>query len=96
MVIKRGFNMVSKALGLCQGIFEEKMNERGKTIKVCSDCNACSLCVDLCPMKNLKIINGKLEHNNNCTICYRCVNKCPQKAITTFFHKKPKVQYLGV
>ena len=96
VVIKRGFNVISKILGLGQGVFENKMNERGKSVRIDKDCNSCGVCVKICPMKNLKVTNGKIDHNNNCTICYRCVNKCPQKAITSFFHTKPKDQYHGI
>ncbi|MCL2634154.1 MAG: EFR1 family ferrodoxin [Oscillospiraceae bacterium] len=95
-IIRRGFNAFSRFLGLFQGVFEEKMNARGKNVKIDNDCTVCGLCVNACPMKNLRISDGEIKHDNNCTICYRCVNLCPQKAITTFFHRKPKDQYNGV
>ena len=96
-VVKRGFNVFSKILGLCQGSFAEKIEERGKvSVKTYSDCTGCGICVKICPMKNLELIGGKIEHKNNCTICYRCVNTCPQKAITALINRKPKIQYHGV
>ena len=95
-VIKRGFNVISRILGLAQGAFEDMLNARGKSVRIDKDCSACGVCVTICPMKNLMMEDGKINHNDNCTICYRCVNICPKKAITTFFHKKPKKQYLGL
>ena len=45
-------------------------------------CIGCGKCVDLCPMKNLSIENGKAVSSNQCTLCYRCFSRCPAKAIT--------------
>jgi len=47
-----------------------------------AECIGCGKCVDLCPMKNLSIENGKAVSSNQCTLCYRCFSRCPAKAIT--------------
>ena len=105
---KRGFFVLARLLGKVQGIpwqgdsknafanegtLEDKAKNR---VKIDADCNACGICVERCPMKNLKNEQGEISHNNNCTACYRCVNLCPEKAITIFFNKKPKWQYKGL
>lgn len=97
VVKKRGFNIFSKILGLPQGVtalaFEKKANE---SVVISDNCNACGLCVSVCPMKNLSINNGAIKNNHNCTICYRCVNKCPQKAITVLFNERVAKPYKGL
>lgn len=45
-------------------------------------CIGCGKCVDLCPMKNLKMTNQKATSDSKCTMCYRCISHCPNKAIT--------------
>lgn len=45
-------------------------------------CIGCNKCVDLCPMKNIKLKNRIAVSGNRCTLCYRCVNNCPKQAIT--------------
>lgn len=57
-------------------------------------CVLCSKCVQLCPMKNLKIVDGKISHKKKCTLCYRCVNQCPQKSITILGKKVIEQVYL--
>lgn len=47
-----------------------------------SVCIGCGKCEKLCPMKNIKIMDGKAVSGNMCTLCYRCFANCPQKAIT--------------
>jgi len=97
IVKKRGFNFISRILGLAQGLFMPIIEKKAlDSVRVNNDCTQCRLCVSICPMKNLEYQNGKIVHKHNCTICYRCVNKCPQKAITVFFHGKVREQYKGL
>lgn len=45
-------------------------------------CIGCSLCKQLCPIKNIQLVNNIATAGNKCTMCYRCINKCPKQAIT--------------
>jgi ferredoxin len=97
IVKKRGFNIVSRVLGLVQGAFMPMIEKKAMdSVTIDNDCVQCRLCISVCPMENLEYQNGKIEHKSNCTFCYRCINKCPQKAITVFFHEKVKIQYRGI
>jgi ferredoxin len=97
IVKKRGFNVISRILGLPQGVFMPAIERKAQgSVKINSACTQCGLCSSLCPMNNLKSEDGRIAQNNNCIICYRCVNKCPEKAITVFFHGKVKKQYKGI
>lgn len=51
-------------------------------LKISKKCIGCGLCVSLCPMKNLVIINRKAIAGDRCTMCYRCISSCPLQAIT--------------
>jgi len=93
---RRGFNPGSRALGMIQGVFMPGIERRAlKKVWINSDCDLCRLCVSVCPVKNLKYENDKIETNNNCMICYRCINQCPKKAISVFLRGKVKKQYAG-
>ena len=54
----------------------------GKDLKVNNSCNSCGLCEKICPMENIKIVNGKPKFGWKCLICMRCIYKCPQDAIS--------------
>lgn len=47
-------------------------------------CIACEVCVKQCPVKNIKIVNGKVDFINkdNCLRCMRCISNCRKNAIT--------------
>ena len=98
IIRKRGFNIFSKCLGLFSQRFYFSIVERKaqNDVRINSDCIVCSKCVRICPTKNLKLINNKIEQKGHCTLCYRCVNMCPQKAISVLFHGKVTKQYEGV
>jgi ferredoxin len=97
IIRKRGFNFLSRALGLIQGVFYPTLEKIGLgRVWIDNDCTQCNLCVSVCPMKNLENKNGKITSKQNCTMCYRCINKCPQKAISVYLKGKVKKQYNGL
>ena len=94
---KRGFNPVSRALGLIMGSFMSGSEKRALSkVWIDEGCDQCRLCVSICPMNNFECENEKIVTKNNCMICYRCINKCPQKAIAVYFRGKVRKQYAGV
>jgi len=97
IVKKRGFNIVSRILGLPQGACISILEKKGRdSVKINGNCAQCGLCVSVCPMSNFEYANGAISPKGNCAICYRCINKCPQKAISVFIRGKVKRQYRGV
>lgn len=94
---RRGFNGVSRALGLIQGAFYPSFERSGlDRVWIDGDCNECLLCISICPMHNIRYENGEVVAGGNCTICCRCINSCPQKAIAVYMHTKVKRQYKGL
>ena len=70
------------------GLFGQRLWFYNKTtgytdkLKISDDCVGCGLCESSCPMKNIKIQNGKAAAGDKCTMCYRCISRCPKKAVT--------------
>lgn len=71
------------------GLFGQRLYFRSKTrnytdsLNIKRDvCIGCGKCEKLCPMKNIRVSEGKAVSGNMCTLCYRCFSSCPQKAIT--------------
>ncbi len=44
-------------------------------------CISCGKCEKLCPLNNIKIIDGKPSWSNKCTHCMACICLCPTEAI---------------
>jgi len=77
-----------------RGFSVEKRLENA--VRIGKNCNACGVCVKLCPMKNLENTDARIKQKGNCIICYRCINKCPKKAIKIMFPWRTRWQYKGV
>ncbi len=54
-----------------------------KTLIATDACNNCKICINQCPVKAIKMIDGRPFWLYNCESCMRCVNSCPQRAIET-------------
>jgi Pyruvate/2-oxoacid:ferredoxin oxidoreductase delta subunit len=46
-----------------------------------SRCINCNLCTRLCPVENIRNIDGKISIGQNCEWCFACLNWCPTQAI---------------
>ncbi len=44
-------------------------------------CISCGKCEKICPLNNIKIIDGKPSWGKNCTHCMACICLCPTEAI---------------
>lgn len=80
----QGMNVFSILLGLLsQRIWwHYRTSKYSDSLKISDECIGCGLCVNNCPLGNLKIVDGIAKSSNHCTMCYRCINSCPKKAIT--------------
>lgn len=44
-------------------------------------CISCGKCVQVCPLNNVQLKNGKPAWSSNCTHCMACICYCPAEAI---------------
>ena len=44
-------------------------------------CIHCGKCVEVCPLKNITLEDGRPKWNGNCTMCMGCYHHCPVNAI---------------
>jgi electron transfer flavoprotein alpha subunit len=45
-------------------------------------CTGCGNCVEICPVKAIKISDNKAQVSEDCIECGVCINSCPVQAIT--------------
>ena len=93
-VVLRGFNPLSKLLGLSQRAFMPGIEARSThKVYINENCTRCGLCTQTCPVGNLILTQDRMAPQGNCMLCYRCTNLCPQRAIKVLFRAWPKKQY---
>ena len=82
---KEGINVFYRLAGFFgQRLYFGHMTKKySDKLKIDKDvCIGCGKCEQLCPMRNIKIVDNKAVSQGQCTMCYRCVNHCPKQAIT--------------
>lgn len=82
---KEGLSYLSRVIGFFgQRLwFGYKTKHYNSKLKIDENkCIGCSICVNICPTKNIEMKGKKAKGNDKCTMCYRCINRCPKKAIT--------------
>jgi ferredoxin len=61
--------------------FLQSLPVMDRDFKVSSDCKGCGICAQVCPVKNIEIVNGRHLFNHNCEQCLACIHHCPSKVI---------------
>ena len=56
-------------------------------------CIGCGKCVELCPLNNIRLENGKPVWGKNCTHCMACICYCPKEAIEYGKKSRGKQRY---
>ena len=64
-----------------------------KKYRFTEDCTGCGLCAKVCPLHNIKVVDGHPEWQHHCTQCMACYHHCPKNAIQYASYTKGKGQY---
>ena len=77
-------NKVYRMAGIQQGSnapFAEAMLNLDRSYHTDEGCASCGTCAKVCPVGNIKIVDGRPSWQHRCENCLACVNWCPRKAI---------------
>lgn len=61
-----------------------------------NSCINCGKCAELCPLNNIKLLDGKPQWGKNCTHCMACICGCPSEAIEYKNTSKGKPRYYNI
>ena len=57
-------------------------------------CSSCGKCVSVCPLRNIRLENGRPVWGDACTLCRACICRCPQEAIEYGRHTAGALRYI--
>ena len=46
-----------------------------------SQCTGCGVCIEICPVEAISIVDNTAHVNEECMSCGACVQECPREAI---------------
>ena len=72
-----GGKAMSKIVNSCFFTFVVKADK----FRATDNCTGCGICAGLCPLNNIRIVDGKPSWGKECTHCMACICRCPSEAI---------------
>jgi ferredoxin/flavodoxin len=61
--------------------FRKKVNISDDNFSVDENCTNCGICEQICPVSNIKLVQGIPKWQHHCEQCLACINFCPERAI---------------
>jgi ferredoxin/flavodoxin len=59
----------------------QKISLLAKDYNVNENCIGCGVCKEVCPVKNIEMLNKKPVFKDHCEQCVACIQHCPKEAI---------------
>jgi ferredoxin len=78
---KNKVNRLMKIFSFINKDFIKKVSTMDKDYTVDDNCTGCGICKEVCPVKNIEIIDNRPQFNHHCENCIACIQFCPQRAI---------------
>lgn len=66
---------------------------RAKPFYATEDCVGCGVCVQKCPMNNVRLKDGRPVWGDSCTHCMACISYCPAEAVEYGSASRGKPRY---
>ncbi|GHU64587.1 iron-sulfur protein [Clostridia bacterium] len=58
-----------------------RIPDKDRNFVVSDACTSCGVCAEVCPVKNIRMENGRPDFLHRCERCVACINYCPMRAI---------------
>jgi ferredoxin/flavodoxin len=74
-------NKLTKIFSFINKNFIKRVAYMDKGFTINDNCTGCGICKEVCPVKNIVMINNTPQYNHHCEQCVACIQFCPQKAM---------------
>lgn len=91
--IDSNLGLLGRLASAAAGSMMSKIHESDKSFFVDENCNGCSICENVCPVGNIKMVNGKPEWQHRCEGCMACFHWCPKASIQGSNKTKERGRY---
>jgi ferredoxin len=61
--------------------FSELIPLADQSFRTSENCTGCGTCARVCPVNNIKMVDGKPVWQHHCENCYACYGWCPENAV---------------
>lgn len=61
--------------------FISSVHDNDRNFSVSDTCTSCGTCVEVCPAKNIELVDKRPAWKHHCELCCACIHLCPVNAI---------------
>lgn len=72
-----GFFLLNGLFSILYKVMAPKIPKMDKDFWVTEKCISCGNCVDMCPVNDIELYDGKPRWKGNCEQCFSCLQWCP-------------------
>lgn len=80
---------------IIQSKFPANKPDCNSKFTIAENCTGCGICEKVCPVKNIKIVDGKPSFVGKCEHCLGCIHACPNQSINWNGKTEGKQRYLN-
>ncbi|MDT8358608.1 MAG: EFR1 family ferrodoxin [Methanomicrobiaceae archaeon] len=93
-VVRPGIAPITSILQkLLYGPFIENVHGSDMRFEVENTCTSCRICEEVCPVQNIRMVEGRPEWQHHCEFCLACLHFCPVQAIQWGLMTKRRGRY---
>ena len=82
LIVRPGFALLSGILkGFVYDGFIQHLHDADKNFIADERCTSCGICAEVCPVKNIQMVEEKPVWQHHCELCCACIHFCPVEAI---------------
>jgi ferredoxin len=78
---RSGLKLKDRMLTMANPLAKMMIPSEDKKFILDENCNGCGICEKICPVKNIRLTDGKPEWLHSCEQCAACFSWCPSAAI---------------
>lgn len=90
--VRRG-GLIVRGITRAAQLFQPMLFKACRKFVVTDACTACGICLRVCPVRNIELVDSRPRFGRECEGCLACAHHCPSRAIQNPFERNRNERY---